>query len=74
MNTYNKLMLKFWLIIGIVLVVFITYKCITDGFNKWGFYYVFAGLALLMYVLRRYMIKRMERHMQYLEEERKKNG
>lgn len=72
MNTYNKIMLRFWLIIAAVLVVFITYKCITDGLNKWGFYYVFAGLALLMYLVRRFMIKRMEKHMHYLEEQQKK--
>lgn len=67
-------MLNFWLIIGIILVVFITYKCITDGLNKWGFYYVFAGLAILMYFLRRFMMKRMEKHLQYLEDEHKKNS
>lgn len=69
MNLYNKIMLNFWLAVGVVLLVFVSYKSFTDGFNKWGYYYVFAGLALLMYFMRRIMLKRMEKHMKYLEEQ-----
>ncbi len=60
-------MLNFWLFVGVGLTIFITYKSLTDGFNKWGYYYVFAGLALVMYVFRKFMMKRMEKHLEYLE-------
>ena len=71
MNLYNKIMLNFWLAVGIVLLVFVSYKSITDGFNNWGDYYIFAGLALLMYFVRKFMLKRMEKHFKYLEDQQK---
>lgn len=74
MKTYNKFMIFLWLVITIVLVVFITYKSITEGFNRWGFMYIFAFLALIMYLMRKYMTKRMEKHMKYLEEQAKNKG
>lgn len=61
-------MLNFWLVVGVALLVFVSYKSYTDGFNKWGYYYVFAGLALIMYLFRKFMLKRMEKHLKYLEE------
>lgn len=61
-------MLNLWLGITIVLVIFITIKGFTEGFNRWGFMYVFAFVALAAYLSRRFMIKRMEKHMRYLEE------
>jgi hypothetical protein len=74
MNLYNKIMLNFWLAVGVVLLVFVTYKSLTDGFNKWGYYYVFAGLALLMYVTRKFMMKRMQKHLEYLENKNEKSS
>ena len=67
-------MLNFWLAVGVVLLVFVTYKSLTDGFNKWGYYYVFAGLALLMYVTRKFMMKRMQKHLEYLENKNEKSS
>jgi len=71
MNTYNKIMLKFWLLVSIILPIVITYFVITEGFNKWGAYYVLAFFAFLTYIVRRYMLKRMEKHLAFLEEENK---
>lgn len=62
MESYNKIMLKFWLIVAIGLTLFITYMGITDGIKKWGFYYVFAVLAFLVYLIRKFMMKRLERY------------
>ncbi|MGB0915233.1 MAG: hypothetical protein ACPGVI_04130 [Crocinitomicaceae bacterium] len=69
MKTYNKLMLYFWLLMAAFLFIVVTYMAITEGFRKWAFYYVFAGIALLMFIVRRWMIKRMEKHLKYLEEQ-----
>jgi len=71
MNLYNKIMLKFWLFTAIILVIFISYKSYAEGLNKWGFYYIFAGLAIIMYVMRRFMMNRMEKHLKYLEKQEK---
>jgi hypothetical protein len=69
MNNYNKLMLKFWLVVSIILPIIITYFVLTEGFKKWGEYYVLAAFTFLMYLVRRFMMKRMEKHLTYLEKE-----
>lgn len=74
MNTYNKLMLKFWLVVSIILPLVVTYFVITDGFDKWGSYYILAIFTFVMYLVRRFMMKKMEKHLAYLEEQRKKNA
>ena len=68
MNTYNKIMRYFWLFAAISLGLIITYLSIKDGFNKWSFYYVFVAVSLGMYLMKTYMMKRMEKHLKYLEE------
>lgn len=61
-------MLNLWLGIAIVLIVYVTYMGITEGFSRWAFMYVFAGVSLVAYLFRRFMSKRVEAHMKYLEE------
>lgn len=70
MNNYNKLMLKFWLIVSIILPLVVTYFVITEGFKKWGSYYILAVFTLFMYLVRRWMMKRMEKHMEFLEQQK----
>ena len=72
MNLYNKVMLYFWLAAAIVIFVITSYMSFTEGFKKWGFYYIFVGSALLMFLVKRWMMKRMEKHLAYMEEEKKK--
>ena len=74
MNFYNKIMLKFWLIVAIVIPIVVTYLCITDSFKLWGSYYVFSIIALFMYFTRKWMMKRMEKHLKFLEEQKKSNS
>ena len=68
MDTYNKIMRYFWLFAAISLALIITFLSIKDGFNKWAFYYVFVAVSLGMYLMKTYMMKRMEKHLKYLEE------
>ncbi len=65
-------MLYFWLLMAAFLFIVVTYMAITEGFRKWAFYYVFAGIALLMFIVRRWMIKRMNKHLKHLEDEKQK--
>ena len=74
MTLYNKIMLKFWLIVAIVIPIVVTYLCITDSFKMWGSYYVFSIIALFMYFTRRWMMKRMEKHLKFLEEQKNSNS
>ncbi|MEJ6582893.1 MAG: hypothetical protein QNL61_02055 [Crocinitomicaceae bacterium] len=71
MKFYNKIMLYFWLFAAILIFIVITYLSISEGFKKWAFYYVFAFLAFLAFITRKWMMKRMEKHIQFLEEQKK---
>lgn len=71
MEVYNKVMLYFWLSMAVVSGITVTYMCIQEGTDKWVFYFVVPVAALLMYLLRKIMIKRMHKHMTYLEEQQK---
>ena len=66
-------MLVFWLSLSVFITLFITYMGIMEGFRKWGFYYVFAGLAFLAYITRKWMMKRMEKHVKEMEERNANN-
>jgi hypothetical protein len=73
MDTYNKLMLKFWLIVSIILPLVITYFVLTDGFDKWGAYYILAIFTFVMYLVRRFMMKRMQKHLDFLKNQNNTN-
>jgi c-di-AMP phosphodiesterase-like protein len=68
MENYNKFMLKLWFVASIAIPIVVTYLVITEGFKKWGAYYVLAAFTIIIYLLRRYMMKRMEKHLQYLKQ------
>ncbi len=72
MQLYNKIMSYFWLAAGCVLLVVISYLSMTQGIKKWGFYYFFVVSAFGMYFFKRWMMKRMERHVAYLQEQQAK--
>lgn len=67
-------MQMFWLLAAIGIAVYVSYMSFTDGLKKWAYYYIFAGLALVMFLIRRWMMKRMQRHMDYLEEKQRREG
>lgn len=71
MHQYNKIMLYFWLFLGVFVAIGVTYMGITEGFSKWMTSYTFSVLAFLMFFMRRYMIRRMEKHTAYLAEQEK---
>lgn len=43
----------------------------TDGIAKWGFYYLFVAIAFGMFFFKRWMTKRMDKHLAFLEEKAK---
>ena len=71
MQTYNKIMLYFWLAMTVVSTVAITFMGITDGFNKWNMYYVLPVITLGVFFIRRFMMKHMEKHQEFLKQQKK---
>ena len=62
-------MKMFWLVFAIVLFVFITVKCFTDGYETWVFYYSIVLLAVGMYFFKTWMMNRMEKHLEFMTHE-----
>ncbi|MGM0478558.1 MAG: hypothetical protein ACQERC_04990 [Bacteroidota bacterium] len=73
MRTYNKIMQNFWLLVSLAIVVAVTYKGFAEGFERWAVYYIFAVMTIGLFFLRRYMMKRMERHQDFLKEKEKED-
>jgi hypothetical protein len=71
MNTYNAIMEKFWLFAGIAMLIFITVLGFKEGFDRWYPYYVFPLLAFFAWIMRRVMRRRMQKHLEFLEEQKK---
>ena len=74
MGIYNKIMHYFWMAMAILITVFVTIMGFREGFDRWYQFYIFAVIALLMYLLRRWMMKRMIRHLAFLEEQKKQQN
>lgn len=74
MQLYNKIMLYFWLYMSIAIFIFISYMSYTDGIKKWGYYYVFVVTSLAMFIFKKWMMRRMEKHLQFLEEQKAKEN
>ncbi len=70
METYNKIMLYFWLAASILTTIIVTIMGFVEGFDRWSLYYVFAWMSALMYLFKRWMMKRMQRHIEYLEQQK----
>jgi cell division protein FtsW (lipid II flippase) len=74
MEYYNKIMTYVWLLAGISIFLITTFMCFADDYRKWVFYYLFSAISFGMYFMKRWMVKRMTKHMEYLQEQKKKNN
>ncbi|MEY4604813.1 MAG: hypothetical protein RIT43_2105 [Bacteroidota bacterium] len=74
MEFYNRIMTYVWLIAGVSIFVMTTFMCFTDDFRKWVYYYLFSVISFAMYFMKRWMVKRMEKHLKYLEEQQKQKN
>ncbi len=57
----NKILEQFWWAMAIVSFIAVTYFCISEGWNKWAFYFVIPIIAVLMALVRRFMKNRLEK-------------
>lgn len=62
MKNYNRIMEMVWLAISIITFIIVCYFVITDGFRASVQYFVFPGLAAVMYAVRLAFRKRMEKN------------
>lgn len=63
----------FWLSVAVIATLFVTIMGLKEGFSNWYFYYIFSGMSLGTYFMRRMMRIRMEKHQQYLAEQAQEN-
>lgn len=74
METYNRIMLFFWLLLAATSSVIITYMGFSEGFNRWANMYIIPIVAILMFIIKRWMVKRMKKHLEFLEQEKNKQA
>ena len=74
MNLYNKIMLYFWLALSIASLLVVTVMGFLEGFDRWYFYYFFSGLSFMMFIVRKWMMRRMAKHLIFLEDQKKSNN
>lgn len=74
MRGYIRIMEYFWLGAAIVTFVMVTIMCLKEDFTSWAPYYFFSLAALGFYFIRRYMRKRMEKHLAWLHEQKMQQG
>ncbi len=70
MKTYNQIMRYFWLSASVIILIVTTFMSFKEGFNKWGYYYIFVLTTLGVYFLKTWMMKRMEKHTAFLKDKK----
>ena len=64
-------MLYFWLVAAMLIFLVVTEMGLAHSWKMGCYDYLCAGLSLLMFLGRRWMMKRMERHIEFLEQQKK---
>ncbi|NBU92543.1 MAG: hypothetical protein EBR54_05685 [Flavobacteriia bacterium] len=59
----------FWLAIAFGSFGVVTYNGFTSGFDRWASYYVFTVIAIGMFFMKKWMMKRTEQHQAYLRDQ-----
>lgn len=72
MELYNKIMLYFWLIAANAVLFFVSIMCIVENPRKWAVYFIFSAIAFMMYFFKKWMMKRMKKHVEFLEQNNQK--
>lgn len=57
----NKILEKFWWAMAIVTLLGVAYMTVTEGMDKWLFYFLIPFFCVLMALMRRMMAKKMDR-------------
>lgn len=69
----NNAMKVFWLAIAVVSLIIVVVMGFRDGWDRWVYYLVFPGIALLMYLFRRFAGNRIADNMEKDKNKRQEN-
>jgi len=61
MDKFNRRLEKFWLYFTIVVAAFCVYEFVVDDVKTASYYLVFLIFPIIMYLVRRFIRKRMEK-------------
>lgn len=70
MELYNKIMVKFWLFASVLIFIVVTFMGFKDGWAVWVYYYSASAMALMMFFFKRWMMKRMAKHIEFMEKKK----
>ncbi len=65
-------MLYVWLFVAVASFIIVTVMGFKEGFDRWFSSYVLSAIALLMFFVRKWMMNRMQKHMDYLNSSKEK--
>lgn len=57
----NKILEKFWWAMAVITLLGVGYMAITEGMDKWLFYFLVPFFCVLMALVRRMMSKKLDR-------------
>ena len=60
----------FWIFASATIFLIVSYMSLKEVFNKWAYYYIFVLTSLGVYFLKTWMMKRMDRHNEFLKEKK----
>jgi len=61
LSKLNKILEKFWWAMAITTLLGVAYMAVTEGMDKWSFYFLIPFFCVLMALMRRMMAKKMDR-------------
>ncbi len=67
-SRYNVISGYFWLVIAALSFLTICYKIATEGAQTWAAYFIVPAMALIMYFTKKWMMKRMQKHLQEMKD------
>ncbi|MFM8595774.1 MAG: hypothetical protein ACKOBN_01615 [Flavobacteriales bacterium] len=67
-SRYNVISGYFWLAIAAISFIVVCYKIATEGPQTWIAYFIIPAMALIMYFTKKWMMKRMQKHLQEMKD------
>ncbi|MEY3592407.1 MAG: hypothetical protein RLZZ38_1383 [Bacteroidota bacterium] len=67
-SRYNIISGYFWLAVAALSFLTVCYKIVTEGAQTWAAYFIVPAMALIMYFTKKWMMKRMKKHLQEMKD------
>jgi hypothetical protein len=66
-SRYNLISGYFWLAIAALSFLIVCYKIVIEGPQTWIAYFIIPAMALIMYFTKKWMMKRMQKHLKEMD-------